>query len=190
MSSETVLDRKRLVSEAEYFESRLLTDPIGHSDGYHNNDGEMTREQWLTENIPFIDTPDTLLNRIYYFRWNNLLSCLGKRAEDGKYELNESSEKGWYHKYIDCAQGAHLRDARWIKDGRYMSDYVDVTPDKEGYWGYFIHSVLEKYYLDGDKTVLERNYEKLKARLSSRDGKYDSEMGLYFLENGTEGQEA
>ena len=170
---------------------RTMQDKIGHTDGVHTNaDETLTRAEWFEENIPYIDTPEDFLDRVYYFRWNNLLSCLGKRASDGKYEFLESSElRASYHTYIDCAQGAHIRDARWIRNTLYVNDYLDITPDYESYWNYLIESVLQKYYLDGDLSVIEKNYEKLKARFHSRDAKFIEEMGLYLLSCGMEGQE-
>lgn len=163
---------------------------IGHTDDEHTNaDETMTRAEWLEENIPFIDTPEDFLDRVYYFRWNNLLSNISRRASDGKYEISEGGVDTPYHGYIDCAQGAHVRDARWIRDTVYLNDYLDVTPDAERYWNYLIAAVLEKYYLDGDLEAIERNYEKLKSRFHSRDVKFDSETGLYYLSNCDEGQE-
>lgn len=187
----SILDKNRILSSAEAAGKKKLTDVIGHSDGVHTTEGEtLTRGEWLESNIPFIETPDALLDRVYYFRWNNLLTNLGKRASDGKYEFTESSERGSYHRYIDCAQGQHVLDARWIRDNSYLNDYIDVTPQSEQYWGYLIAAVLEKYYLDGDLTVIEENYNKLKSRFHSRNGKFDSAAGLYYLQMGSEGQEA
>ncbi len=186
-----ILNKDKKVLNSDIFGGKKIDDIIGHTDDVHcNGDETVLRKDWLKNNIPFIETPDNLLDRIYYFRWNNLLSCLGKRKSDGKYEFNESSEIGRYHRYIDCAQGAHVRDARWIRDTKYLSDYIDITPDKEVYWGYLIASVMEKYYIDGDIETIRRNYEKLKLRFHSRDEKFDPEIGLYYLENGIEGQEA
>lgn len=186
-----ILNKDEKVLNSDIFGEKKIDDIIGHTDDEHcNGDETVSRKEWLKSNIPFIETPDKLIDRIYYFRWNNLLSCLCKRSCDGKYEFDESSELGWYHGYIDCAQGAHVRDARWIRDTRYLSDYIDVTPDKEAYWGYLIASVMQKYYLDGDIETIRRNYEKLKSRFHSRDVKFDLDMGLYYLENGIEGQEA
>ena len=186
-----ILNKAEILTKTEAFGLRKLEDKIGHNDYDHTNKDEtLTRGQWLENNIPFIETPDELLDRVYYFRWNNLLSNLVKRKSDGKYEFTESSELGSYHKYIDCAQGHHLLDARWIRDTKYLNDYIDGTPDKDAYWNFLIDSVLKKYYLDGDLDVIRRNYDKLKSRFHSRDGKYDSKAGLYYLQMGSEGQEA
>lgn len=164
---------------------------IGHSDEVHDNTIEtLTQKEWLCKNIPFIETPDALLDKVYYYRWKNLLSCLSKRR-DGKWELCESAPGNpWYHKYIDCAQGAHVREARWIRDTRYLNDYIDITPDKEAYWNYFIDSVYQKYLLDGDLDVLFRNFEKLCSRFNSRAERFDGEFKLYYTKNDNEGQEA
>ncbi len=164
---------------------------IGHTDDVHENETEVyTQKQWMLENIPFISTPDELLDKIYYYRWKNLLACLAKRKEDGKYEFSEGSPGCGYHRYIDCAQGAHVRDARWIRDTKYLNDYIDITPVEVGYWNYLIDSVYRKYLLDGDKENLAKNYIKLWARFNFHAHKFDEDYKLYYMQNGVEGQEA
>lgn len=164
---------------------------IGHNDGKHENESEcLTQHEWLLHNIPFIETPDSLLDQVYYFRWRNLLACLGKRKSDGLYEFCESGPSSQYHTYIDCAEGAHIREARWIRDTKYLNDYIAITPEKVNYREYITDSVYQKYLLDGDLHCLQQNYEKLKARFHSLDHTFDPDFGLYHCHNGVEGQEA
>ncbi len=164
---------------------------ICHTDEAHENESEtLTQGEWLVSNAPFISTPDELLDKVYLYRWKNLLACLAKRKEDGKYEFCEASPGSGYHHYIDCAQGAHIRDARWIRDNKYLNDYIDVTPINVSYWNYILDSVYQKYLLDGDLENLKNNYYKLVARFNYNYFKFDPEWGLYYMQNGTEGQEA
>ncbi len=164
---------------------------IGHTDEIHENESEtLTQKDWLLENIPYISTPDTLLDKVYYYRWKNLLACLSKRREGGKYEYCEASVGSGYHRYIDCAQGAHVRDARWVRNTKYLNDYIDVTPINVDYWNYLLDSVYQKYLLDGDLENLKDNYFKLVARFNYQYFKFDPDFGLYYMQNGTEGQEA
>ncbi len=185
------LDKRQIL---EYQKNANLNTPnekIGHNDDVHENETERyTQSEWMLENIPFIETPDGLIDKVYYFRWKNLLACMAKRKEDGRYEFCESAPGSNYHRYIDCAQGAHIRDARWIRNSAYLNDYLYITPDKTGYREYLTDSVYEKYLLDGDREALISNYDKLKARFHSLDDTFDSEFGLYHCQNGVEGQEA
>ncbi len=163
---------------------------VGHNDEFHENESEsLTQEQWLVENIPFIQTPDKALDEVYYFRWANLLNALSKRRADGQYEFCEAGVGSYYHKYIDCAQGAHIREARWIKDGKYLNSYLHITPEHAVYREYITDSVWQKYLLDGDASCIRENYEKLKARLGSLEQEYDAAVGLYHCLNDREGQE-
>ena len=185
------IDKKKALEATSVKSLNTPSKIIGHSDEVHENEAEtLTQSEWLCKNIPFIETPDTLLDKVYYYRWKNLLSCLAKRREDGRYELCESAPGSYYHKYIDCAQGAHLREARWIRDTKYLNDYVDVTPSSVNYWNYFIDSVYQKYLLDGDIDLLRRNYQKLCDRFNAHSKKFDADMGLYYTKNDLEGQEA
>jgi len=184
-----ILDKEGILENTSVENLNTPNEYISHDDEVHERDC-VTQNEWLLQNVPFIETPDTLLDKVYYFRWKNLLACLSKRREDGKYEFCESAPGSYYHKYIDCAQGAHVRDARWIKNRKYLNDYIDLTPSKEAYWNYLADSVWQKYLIDSDKDSLDKNFEKLLARFSSRDNNFDRNAGLYFTKGDNEGQEA
>lgn len=83
-----------------------------------------------------------------------------------------------------------MREAGWIKDRKYLNDYLEITPDKTGYCEYLCDSVWQKYLLDNDSECIIKNYEKLKKRLSSLDNTFDEKEGLYHCANGIEGQKA
>lgn len=186
-----ILNKEKILSEQTAQNLNTPDAIIGHSDDVHENESEhLTQREWMLENIPFIETPDAVIDQVYYHRWRNLLACLGKRRSDGKYEFCESAPGSHYHRYIDCAQGAHVREARWIRNSVYLNDYLAITPEKVGYREYLTDSVYQKYLLDGDADCLKANYEKLKARFHSLDQTFDPAFGLYHCQNGTEGQEA
>lgn len=186
----SMIDRKKVLNAQKNNLIYKADEIIGHTDDAHDNTSEkITQEEWLTENIPFIDTPDGKLNEVYYYRWSLLLAALAKRKADGKYEFCESAPGSGYHKYIDCAEGAHIREARWIKDNTYLNDYLDITPDSTAYREYIADSVWQKYLVDGDSTCILQNYEKLRKRLSSLEKTYRKDVGLYHSTNGIEGQE-
>ena len=186
----SLIDRKKVLNSQKSNTVYNADSIIGHTDEAHDNSDEVqTQEEWFTENIPFIDTPDIKLNDVYYYRWSILLSALAKRKSDGKYEFCEAAPGSGYHKFIDCAEGAHIRDARWIKNRKYLNDYLDITPDNTVYREYITDSVWQKYLLDGDLNCISKNYEKLKKRLSSLNNTFSNEFGLYHSTNNIEGQE-
>ena len=187
---EMILNKERIIEEKKDILEHLF-EKIGHNDDVHENDSEtLLQKDWYIENIPFVSIPDKLLENVYYFRWQNLLLSMSKKRSDGRWEFCESAPGEWYHKYIDCAQGAHVREARWIKNKKYLNDYLLSTPDKISYKEYLTDSVWQKYLLDGDKETLLSLYEKLKSRFHSLDTAFDKEAGLYFCTGTTEGQEA
>lgn len=186
-----ILDKSAILDSQDIKSLNTPDKIIGHTDDIHENESEtLTQKEWLQENIPYISTPDALLDKVYYYRWKNLLACLAKRKESGKYEYCEASPGSGYHRYIDCAQGAHVRDARWVRNTKYLNDYIDVTPINVDYWNYLLDSVYQKYLLDGDLENLKNNYFKLVARFNYQYFKFDPDFGLYYMQNGTEGQEA
>ncbi len=72
--------------------------------------------EWLQENIPLIDIPDKLLEKIYYFRWWVFRKHL-KTTPDGVIITEFLPKVDWSgtHNSIIAATGHHLAEAKWLK---------------------------------------------------------------------------
>jgi len=116
-------------------------------DSYHHYFTEFARQEqeflndqpadewpWLAKNIPWLDVPDTEMERIYYFRWYSFQKHI-HHTPDG-YIIDEFLDNvPWAGKFnaIDCAAEDHLKEARWLRDPEYAEDYARFwfSPDGE-----------------------------------------------------------
>lgn len=88
---------------------------------------------WLREEIPIFECPDSDIERTYYFRWWTYRKHL-KQTEDG-YVITEFLPKvPWsgLHNTINAAAGHHLSEGRWLKHAdRYLSEYANFFLDHQ-----------------------------------------------------------
>lgn len=89
--------------------------------------------EFLSENIPLIDLPNKDLEETYYFRWWTFRKHI-KSTEDGFVITEFLPEVGWSmkHNTINCPAGHHIYEGRWLKDSKYISEYIDFWLNKSG----------------------------------------------------------
>ena len=89
--------------------------------------------EFLSENIPLIDLPNKDLEETYYFRWWTFRKHI-KSTEDGFVITEFLPEVSWSmkHNTINCPAGHHIYEGRWLKDSKYISEYIDFWLNKSG----------------------------------------------------------
>ncbi len=104
-------------------------------DAFNSNDEEIYKNsidnahayEWLKEEIPLFECPDTDVERAYYFRWWTYRKHV-KQTEEG-YVITEFLPKvPWSGKYnvINAPNAHHLYEGRWLKNANtYLSDYAE-----------------------------------------------------------------
>lgn len=80
---------------------------------------------WLSKNVPWFDSPDEVLNKTYYFRWWAFRKHL-KQTSDGFIftEFITLAKHAGKHNAISSGLGHHIYEGRWLRDARYMDDYI------------------------------------------------------------------
>ena len=81
---------------------------------------------WLSAQIPLLDCPDGLLEKIYYFRFWTLRKHV-KRTEDGYVMTEFLPDVAWAgkHNTIIAPFSHHLAESKWLADRTVMDDYTD-----------------------------------------------------------------
>ena len=155
--------------------------------------------QWFVDNIPWLDTPDTEINQIYYFRWYGFQKHIS-HTPDGYVITEFLDHVPWAGKFntIDAAAGHQIREARWLRDAVYVDDYTrfwfgpDGQPRLYSFWA--ADSVYQVYLATGNRQLavsllpaLEDNYRRWAAthqdtnglfwQIDDRDGMEDSISG-------------
>ena len=114
--------------------------------------------QWFVCNIPWLDTPDAEINRIYYFRWYAFQKHIN-RTPDG-YVITEFLDRvSWAGTFntIDAAAGHQIREVRWLRDPVYVDDYTrfwfgpDGQPRLYSFWA--ADSVYQVYLATGNREL-------------------------------------
>jgi hypothetical protein len=81
--------------------------------------------QWLSQNVPLFECPDSVLERTYYYRWWALRKHL-KKTPDGYVFTEFITPVGHAgkHNTVSSALGHHIYEGRWLRDQEYMKDYI------------------------------------------------------------------
>lgn len=87
---------------------------------------------WLAENIPLFECPDSALQQIYNYRWWSFRKHL-KETPDGFIFTEFIESVGHEGKYgaISCALGHHIYEGRWLRNPLYLQQYIDFWLIKE-----------------------------------------------------------
>jgi hypothetical protein len=90
--------------------------------------GAVPEPAWYEANVPFIDIPDAEIRDTYYYRWRTYKEALKYTGpKDGWIVSEFLGPVGYSAPYggIDAAAAHHIYEGRWLRDRRYVDDYVD-----------------------------------------------------------------
>jgi len=94
---------------------------------------------FLSQNIPLLDIPDKDLEKVYYFRWWTYRKHI-KSTPEGFVITEFLPDVSWAgkHNTINCPAGHQIYEGRWLRDDRYMEDYLHfwLTDAGEGVRSY------------------------------------------------------
>ena len=90
--------------------------------------GGVAEPAWYEANIPFVDLPDQDIQATYYYRWQTFKEALKYTGPKDGWIVSEFLGPVGYSAPaggIDAAAGHHLYEGRWLRDRRYLDDYLD-----------------------------------------------------------------
>lgn len=90
--------------------------------------GDVPEPQWYEANIPFVDLPDQQITDTYYYRWRTFKEALKYSGPDDGWIVSEFLGPVGYsapNGGINAAAGHHVYEGRWLRDRRYVDDYLD-----------------------------------------------------------------
>ena len=106
---------------------------------FNENDNEIYKQfitnnealDFLSGNIPLIDIPDKKIEEIYYFRWWTYRKHI-KSTPEGFVITEFLPKVNWAKKYntINCPAAHHIYEGRWLRDPKYISNYIDFWLNK------------------------------------------------------------
>jgi hypothetical protein len=124
--------------------------------------------QWYKDNIPFVDTPDTNINGVYYYRWSTHKRALRYTTAGAGYIATEYDNPTWYagdtsYSGLSDAAGYHILDGRWLRNRAYIDDYINYWVRGAGvarsrlYSEWITSAAYQRYLVTGDPTQLKAN---------------------------------
>lgn len=163
----------------------------------------MVEPDWYRANVPFVDLPDEEIEDTYYYRWQTFKESLKYTGpEDGWISSEFLGPVGYSapNGGIVAAAGHHIYEGRWLRDQRYLDDYVDywLTGSGSGpkpandFLGEFTTDWAHQYSFWVADAVLARasvngRVDDAAARLPELQGQWqawspqkDDETGLYW----------
>ncbi|GIH15113.1 MGH1-like glycoside hydrolase domain-containing protein [Rugosimonospora africana] len=115
-------------------------------------------DEWLAANAPDFSCPDPLLSGVYDYRWRVFYRHLSRG--DAGWTISEFLQPGPGRAFgtVNAAAGHHIYDGRWLRDPRFVDDYVRfwyTNPRAEPgrYTEWIADAVWRRCLLTGDLTV-------------------------------------
>lgn len=92
---------------------------------YTNSICNAEATQWALESIPRFECPDRDIERTYYFRWWTYRKHL-KKTKDGWVVTEFLPRVRWAgpENTISCPLNHHIMEGRWLRNGKYLDDYI------------------------------------------------------------------
>jgi len=192
------------IDESEKKLTILNPDDFRHYiEQFNADDNDLTRQaitnerswDFLRVNIPFFDYPDKEVERTYYFRWWTFRKHI-KRTAEGVYVITEFLPAvPWAGKEntISCAGGHHFREARWLRDQRYLNDYAVFWLRGGGavrsYSFWIADSIWQQYLVTGDSTLARELLPDLIANYEAWERERLDPNGLFWQIDDRDGME-
>lgn len=113
---------------------------------------------WLSANVPLFECSDRDVEEIYWYRWWSVRKHL-KQTPTG-FVFTEFLTKP---NPISSALGHHIRELRWLRDGRYLDEYVlywlrghegKPQPNLHKYSGWLPYALYDRYLATGEEKPL------------------------------------
>lgn len=120
--------------------------------------------EWMKTNIPFFTCPDPDVERTYYYRWWAFRKHI--KETPGGFILTEFLRPVSHatdYNAISCALGHHVNEGRWLKDRRYIDQYLNfwLRPGTGGlqrhlhqYSGWVAAACWDRWLVDGNTAYL------------------------------------
>jgi len=123
---------------------------------------------WMERNLPLFTCPDPDVERTWYYRWWTFRKHIRQTPEG--YVITEFlkpvKHAGDYNT-ISCALGHHLAEGRWIRDRRYLDQYLDfwlkggLRKHYHQYSGWTAWAAYERWLADSDTARLTSHLDAL-----------------------------
>ncbi|GHE41393.1 MGH1-like glycoside hydrolase domain-containing protein [Sphingobacterium griseoflavum] len=155
---------------------------------------------WMKDNIPLFDCPDSAIEKIYYFRWWSFRKHI-KSTPEGTIvtEFIEPVKHAGKFNSISCALGHHLYEGRWLKNRDFLKEYVDfwfyhadkgqTKPRFHQFSSWLPDALLAYYKVSGDRDYLLSRLDALDTDYETWEKERQLPSGLFWQHDVKDGME-
>jgi hypothetical protein len=144
---------------------------------------------WYEGKIPFFESADPLLTRIWYYRWQVFRAHQRDLGAQGYISTEFLDDVSWQrdpYASLNDASAFHIGEGRWLRDRRYVDDYITYLYQGGGNDRHFSEgiggAVWARYLADGDAPAALRQLDAMRRIYRQWDDHFDAGRGLYWIE--------
>lgn len=119
--------------------------------------------EWLYNNIPLLECPDSIIEKTYYYRWWTFRKHL-KETPDGFIftEFILPVKHAGRYNALSCALGHHINEGRWLRDTQYINqdirywlitDAQQKAPKFHQFSSWAAWAIYERIKVSGDRAM-------------------------------------
>ena len=157
--------------------------------------------EWMKANIPLLSAPDKELERVYYYRWWAYRKHIestprGFVITEFLLPVKHSTD----YNAISCALGLHTAEGRWLRDRRYLDDYLSFwLTDGDGgslerhyhqFSNWTASAVYDRWLADGDTKQMLTRLDSLIADYRAWETERLTPNGLFWQRDVSDGMES
>lgn len=146
--------------------------------------------EWLSENIPLFECPDSIIENIYYYRWWAIRKHL-KQTPDGFVFTEFITPVGHAGKYntVSSALGHHISELRWLRNQKYLNNYINFwlyvdpktpKPHLHAFSSWLQYAIYNRYLVNKDKEFLRKNISALDQDYTAWENEKQVSSGLFW----------
>ena len=156
---------------------------------------------WMEANVPLLSVPDREVELTYYYRWWALRKHIEKTpAGFVLTEFLRPVHHSTDYNAISCALGLHIAEARWIRDPKYLDDYINFwlhsgeNGGLERHYHQFSNwtadALYDRYLANADRARLIAQLDALRKDYAAWEAERLTPSGLFWQRDVSDGMES
>jgi len=173
---------------------------LNRYDAEDGNGGIPNREawEWMKANVPFFACPDSQVELTYYYRWWAYRKHIETTPRGFVItEFLKPVKHATEFNAISCALGLQINEGRWLRDRRYLDDYVKfwlhggedggLQPHYHQFSNWTADALYDRWLADGEAKSLLAELPALLADCAAWDRERLTPSGLDGMESSISG---
>ena len=156
--------------------------------------------EWMKANVPFFSCPDSQIELTYYYRWWAYRKHIETTPRGFVItEFLKPVKHATDYNAISCALGLHINEGCWLRDRRYLDDYVrfwlyggegsGLQAHYHQFSGWTAAALYDRWLADGDKASLLAELDALETDYRAWEQERLTASGLYWQRDVADGME-